>query len=157
MSLKNTSIFLFCVLVTLGAGAIGGFATASEIGSWYSHINKPTFKPPNYLFGPVWTLLYFLLSFALYTIFRLPKSRQKSRLLFVFFIQLMLNILWSFLFFRNHWLGFAAFEMLVLWIFIFVMIRGLLQVNKTVAYIQVPYLLWVSFAFILNVSIFYLN
>ncbi len=154
---KNALLLLTCVLITLLCGGLGGFATASEIGSWYSTLNKPSFNPPNYLFGPVWTALYFLMAFALHTIFKLPKSPQKSRMLLIFVVQIVLNILWSFLFFKFHWVGLAAVEMLVLWIFILMMIFGLTRFNKTIAYLQLPYLVWVTFAFMLNCGIYLLN
>lgn len=155
--MKNIGLFIICVLITLGAGGAGGFATSTEIGFWYTTINKPSFNPPNYLFGPVWTLLYFLMAFALYVIIKLPKSVQKKRMLIIFFTQIILNVLWSFLFFKYHLVGVAAVEMLVLWLFILTLILGLYKFNKTVAFIQLPYLLWVSFAFVLNCSIYYLN
>ncbi len=159
MKLKASDFGLFalCVLITVGLGGLGGFATVTEVGSWFTTIEKPFFNPPNYLFGPVWTTLYFLMAFALYTILKLPKSPQKSRMLFIFIAQMILNILWSFLFFQFHLIGVAALEMFVLWLFIIALIVGLFKFNKIVAYLQVPYLLWVTFAFILNCSIYYLN
>ncbi len=157
MKIKDIGLFLLCVVITLGAGGIGGFATASEIGAWYSTLTKPSFNPPNYLFGPVWTSLYFLMAFALFVIIRLPKSPQKSRMVFIFGSQIILNVLWSFIFFKYHQLGWAAIEMFILWLFILAMIIGLFRFNKTVALLQIPYLLWVSFAFILNCTIYYLN
>lgn len=157
MSLKNIGLFLICVLITLGAGGAGGIATASEIGNWYVTLIKPSFNPPNYLFGTVWTSLYFLMAFALYVILKLPKSPQRSRMLVLFVLQISLNIAWSFIFFKFHQIGWAAVEMAVLWLSILSMIIGLFRFNKTVAMLQIPYLLWVSFAFILNCTLFYLN
>ena len=157
MRTKEIGLLILCILITLGAGGLGGFATATSIDGWYTTINKPSFNPPNYLFGPVWTVLYFLMGFALFAIMRLPKSPQKSRVLLVFIVQLVLNTLWSFMFFKYHLIDFAALEMLVLWIFILALIVGLVKFNRTIGLLQIPYLLWVTFAFILNCSIFYLN
>jgi translocator protein len=154
---KKIGLLVLCVFLTLALGSLGGFATVSEIGNWYSGITKPSFNPPNYLFGPVWTTLYILMGIALYTILRLPKSPQKSRMLLLFGVQMGLNVLWSFLFFKFHLIGFAAIEMSVLWIFILTMIAGLYRFNKTVGLWQIPYLLWVSFALILNWTIYALN
>jgi tryptophan-rich sensory protein len=157
MKAKDIGLLIVCILITLGAGGLGGFATATSIDGWYSTINKPSFNPPNYLFGPVWTILYFLMGFALYTIIKLPKSPQKSRMVFIFGSQLILNTLWSFLFFKFHMIGLAAIEMFILWLFILAMILGLFKFNKTIAAIQIPYLVWVTFAFILNSTIYFIN
>ncbi|MEJ6490845.1 MAG: TspO/MBR family protein [Flavobacteriales bacterium] len=157
MKIREIGLLILCILITLGAGGLGGFATATSIDGWYTTINKPSFNPPNYLFGPVWTFLYFLMGFALFAIIRLPKSSRKKKYALIFIVQLVLNIFWSFLFFKFQRIDLAALEMLVLWFFILAMIIGLVKFNKLIGLLQIPYLLWVTFAFILNCSIFYLN
>lgn len=157
MKIREIGLLILCILITLGAGGLGGFATATSIDGWYATINKPSFNPPNYLFGPVWTFLYFLMGFALFVIIRLPKSTRKNSMLVIFIIQLVLNVFWSFLFFEFQRIDLAVLEILVLWFFILAMIIGLVKFNKSIGLLQIPYLLWVTFAFILNFSIFYLN
>lgn len=157
MKTREIGLLILCILITLGAGGLGGFATATSIDGWYATINKPSFNPPNYLFGPVWTFLYFLMGFALFVIIRLPKSTRKNSMLVIFIIQLVLNVFWSFLFFKFQRIDLAVLEILVLWFFILAMIIGLVKFNKSIGLLQIPYLLWVTFAFILNFSIFYLN
>jgi translocator protein len=157
MKIREIGLLILCILITLGAGGLGGFATATSIDGWYATINKPSFNPPNYLFGPVWTFLYFLMGLALFVIIRLPKSTRKNSMLVIFIIQLVLNVFWSFLFFKFQRIDLAVLEILVLWFFILAMIIGLVKFNKSIGLLQIPYLLWVTFAFILNFSIFYLN
>ncbi|MDB0063149.1 tryptophan-rich sensory protein, partial [Crocinitomicaceae bacterium] len=155
--IREIGLLILCILITLGSGGLGGFATATSIDGWYATINKPSFNPPNYLFGPVWTFLYFLMGFALFVIIRLPKSTRKNSMLVIFIIQLVLNVFWSFLFFKFQRIDLAVLEILVLWFFILAMIIRLVKFNKSIGLLQIPYLLWVTFAFILNFSIFYLN
>ena len=89
MKIREIGLLILCILITLGAGGLGGFATATSIDGWYATINKPSFNPPNYLFGPVWTFLYFLMGLALFVIIRLPKSTRKNSMLVIFIIQLV--------------------------------------------------------------------
>jgi tryptophan-rich sensory protein len=154
----NKYLLLFlCIIATLLIGAVGGFASASSIDTWYITLVKPSFNPPNYLFGPVWSLLYILMGISLYLIIRAPKSLEKSLAFRVFIIQYVLNFCWSFLFFKFHLLGIALIEILLMWLSIVWMIIVFKPVNKIAAFIQIPYLCWVSFASILNASIWYLN
>src|SRR5664279_885920 len=101
---------LYALIITVGVGAIAGFATASNISGWYAALSKPSFNPPNWIFGPVWTLLYILMGIALYLIWKQPSSFNKSNALRLFFIQLFLNFCWSFLFFYFHQIGLALIE-----------------------------------------------
>lgn len=146
-----------CMLLTLSVGAISGIATSSGINEWFTALNKPSFNPPNYLFGPVWTLLYLLMGISLFLILQSPKNELKNKAIATFTIQLSLNFLWSFLFFKFQLLGIAFFEIILIWISILVMIFVFNKINKTAARLQIPYLLWVSFASILNGAIWWLN
>lgn len=148
---------VFSVLITLGVGAIAGFATVHSIDTWYVGLNKPSFNPPNWLFGPVWTFLYILMGIALYLIWKLPVSKSRNPALAFFFVQLLLNFLWSFIFFYFHAIAFALFDIIILWVMILLTIILFSRLNKTAGWLLVPYISWVSFATILNIYIFNLN
>jgi len=149
--------FLLCLLSPFAVGAISGIATANNISTWYVHLNKPSFNPPNYLFGPVWTLLYLLMGISFYLILNSSTKTKRANAIRLFWIQLFLNFCWSFLFFQLHLLGLALFEIGLMWMSILLMITSFYTLNRTAAWLQLPYLLWVSFAGILNASILYLN
>ena len=139
-----------CILSTLLIGGISGFATASSINGWYVTINKPSFNPPNYLFGPVWTTLYILMGISLYMILQSDSNELRKKAVTIFSIQLFLNFCWSFIFFNFQSLGLAFAEIILMWISILTMIIIFYKINKTAALLQIPYLLWVSFAIVLN-------
>lgn len=155
--MKNFLYLLACIVFTVSIGAIGGIATASGVNDWYLTIVKPGFNPPNYIFGQVWSLLYLLMGISFYLILQAPKSSLKNQAIYIFLFQLGLNFLWSFIFFKFQLVGLALVEILLIWFTILGMILIFKKVNKTAAYIQIPYLLWVGFASILNGSIWYLN
>lgn len=154
---KNILTLLICLTIPLVIGSISGILTADNITTWYVTLNKPSFNPPNYLFGPVWTLLYLLMGVSLYFVWQAPASVDKRNALVIFAIQLALNFVWSFLFFEFKQLGVALAEILLLWACILATILLFSRINKTAAYLQIPYLLWVSFATLLNFSIWQLN
>jgi len=138
----------------LCAGAIGGIFTTTGADSWYASIVKPSFNPPNWVFGPVWTLLYILMGVALYLGIRKNASRTA---LVVFIIQLVLNTLWSILFFGLESPLLALVCIIVLWISILICIILFYKRSRTASYLLLPYLLWVSFATVLNWAILLLN
>ena len=144
------------ILLPLIIGGISGYYTASNIQSWYVTLIKPSFNPPNYLFGPVWTSLYIIMGISFYMIWSSTKS-NKNKLIGIYLFQLVLNFLWSFIFFKYHAIGIAAIEIVVLWLSILTMIMMFYKNNKWAAFINIPYLLWVSFASVLNISIYLLN
>ena len=148
---------VYSLLITLGVGGLSGWATSSAIGSWYAQLSKPSFNPPNWVFGPVWTLLYILMGIALYLIWRLPASETRNKALLIFFVQLFLNFCWSFLFFYFHQIGFALTDIILLWITILLTIISFSRFNTTATWLLVPYIAWVSFATILNAAIYHLN
>jgi tryptophan-rich sensory protein len=154
----NKSLKLsLCILVPLLVGSISGYFTSTSITTWYVTLNKPSFNPPNYLFGPVWTTLYILMGISLFLVLNKAKDLEKSKIIFVFSIQLILNFLWSFLFFKFQQLGLALAEILLMWCSILFMIIVFYKTNKLAALINIPYLLWVSFATFLTYSIYILN
>lgn len=151
---------LVAVVVCEAAGIIGSVFTFSSIPTWYAALNKPFFSPPNWIFGPVWIALYFLMGVSLYIIWRSvktlhPEDRKKG--LQYFFAQLLLNTLWSIVFFGIHAIFWALLIIIALWILIFLTIVSFVKVNKTAAILLYPYIAWVSFAAILNFAISFLN
>lgn len=146
-----------CILLPLLIGGISGYASASGINIWYMGLNKPFFNPPNYLFGPVWSMLYILMGISFYRILQSQDSELKRKAILIFCIQLVLNFCWSFLFFRFQMLAISFIEIIIMWISIATMIYTFTKIDKTAAYLQIPYLLWVSFASILNGAIWFLN
>lgn len=140
------------------AGAIGAVFTFDAIPTWYAALNKPFFSPPNWVFGPVWTTLYILMGISAYLIWQ--KGWQKKSIrsaLSLFGIQLFLNALWSILFFglRSPLLGLAG--ILPLWLSIALCIKEFYPIDRKAAYLLIPYILWVSFATLLNLFIWMLN
>ncbi len=153
----NWVSLLACVGGVLLIGTISGLANAGSINGWFSTLNKPSFNPPNYLFGPVWTTLYILMGISLYLILQSPRTDSRNTALIIFAFQMVLNFSWSFLFFYFKWPGIAFMEIIVMWIAIIMMILTFYRISNTAAYLQIPYLMWVSFASILNGTIWYLN
>lgn len=148
-------LLLPSIVLPLLAGFIGSYFTFPSIGTWYVALNKPLFNPPNFIFGPVWTLLYILMGISLYLV--LTKKGKKEKALKLFAFQLILNVLWSLIFFGLHSPTLALFEIVILWIAIFATIKAFLPISKNAAYLLYPYIVWVSFAMILNLSIVLLN
>ncbi len=148
---------IVCITLPVLVGGISGFATGSSIGTWYVTLNKPFFNPPNYLFGPVWTTLYILMGISFFMILQTPISDLRKKAIRIFCIQLFLNFWWSFIFFKFQLLGLALIEIILMWIAILNMIIIFKKINATASYLQIPYILWVSFATILNASLWLLN
>ena len=154
-SLKALAFF---ILISLAAGAIGGFFTASAIPGWYAGLAKPDFSPPNWVFGPVWTLLYVLMGIAAYLIWEKGMAKKNVKgALDLFFGQLTLNLAWSIIFFGLRSPLFAFACIVFLWIAIVLTIRSFHAIDRRAAYLLAPYILWVSFAAVLNLSIALLN
>jgi benzodiazapine receptor len=140
------------------AGVIGSFFTVSSINGWYQYLVKPSFNPPNYLFAPVWTILYALMGMALYLVIRDGWDKKRVKAASVLYgIQLALNAVWSIIFFGLRSPFWALIDIGILWALIIFLIPLFYKVNKLSAYLLVPYLVWVSFASVLNFSIWQLN
>lgn len=156
--MKNIFKLFLSIALPLAIGALGSYYTIPEISGWYQTIQKPSWNPPNGIFGPVWTTLYILMGVALYLVWKTPNSKRTKPIVVSFFmIQLGLNFLWSFIFFNQHRIGLALANIILLWIFILLTILSFSKVNKTAAWLLIPYILWVSFAMLLNYSIWQLN
>lgn len=150
---------VIALLVCLAVGYSASTVTRPSVESWYPTIVKPVFNPPNWIFMPMWTLLYILMAVAAGLVWDKIKQQTeevKKALLF-FIIQLTLNVIWSYLFFglKNPLL--ALIEIVILWLMIYETYLKFVKINKTVGYLLIPYLAWVGFATILNASIWWLN
>lgn len=157
MTFKELLKLTGCIALPVIVGAVSGIATMEPLKDWYITLTKPSFNPPNQIFGPVWTTLYVLMGISLYMILQLPTSSLRTKAITVWGVQLFLNFWWSIIFFSFKNLMLALLEIIVLWIFIVWMIWLFRKLKPIAAYIQIPYLLWVSFATVLTGSIWYLN
>jgi len=138
------------------AGIIGSIFTTPAIGTWYAGLTKPSFNPPNWLFAPVWTLLFLLMGISLFLVWN-SKSKSKKIAIYIFFGQLVLNILWSILFFGMKSPILGVFEIILLWIAILLTIISFVKISKPAGYLLIPYIIWVSFAAALNFALMVLN
>ncbi len=142
------------VLITFLASAIGGVVTSAYKEPWYSQIIQPTFSPPSWVFGPVWTTLYVLMSLAVWLSWLSQKDKKTLK---IYFIHIFFNAIWSIIFFGFHQISIALFDLLIILFFILWLMRIYYKSNKLSFLLMIPYLLWSSYALLLNVSIFYLN
>lgn len=146
-------------MTCLAVGYISSIVTRENIPTWYALINKPFFTPPNWVFAPVWTLLYIMMGFAAGSVWnKIDTDETNVKKAFLFFlIQLALNALWSFLFFglQNPFL--ASIEIILLWLMIFETYKQFKNIDKLAANLLLPYLVWVSYATLLTISVWYLN
>jgi tryptophan-rich sensory protein len=139
------------VVVCEGAGIIGTVFTINSVATWYTTLNKSFFNPPSWVFGPVWTILYFLMGVSLFL------AWEKKANLKWFYIQLVLNALWSPIFFGLQNPALALVDIIFMWVAILMTIKVFWKKNRLSAYLLIPYFIWVSFATILNLSIVLLN
>lgn len=150
--------FIISLLLPLAVGGISGFFTVKAIPGWYEQLNKPWFNPPNWIFSPVWTSLYIMMGIALWLVWKSDAPQKlKQRAIYLFAAQLVLNFFWSLIFFNLHQIGWALVEIVAMWATILLTIFAFAKVNKLAAWLLVPYISWVSFATILNYSIWQLN
>jgi tryptophan-rich sensory protein len=140
-----------------GAGALGSLFTSPSIPTWYAELKRPVWTPPNWLFGPVWTALYLMMGVAGWLVWRQAGVSGAAWALALFGLQLALNVLWAILFFGMRSPGVAFGEIVVLWVAIAGTLAAFWRVSPTAGVLLVPYLLWVSFATALNLSIWRLN
>lgn len=155
--LKKDFIKLITVLAaTFAAAFIGSFFTTNQISTWYVNLERTIITPPNWVFGPAWTLLYILMAVAAFLVWRLSTKDSKTAIRF-YWIQLALNALWSILFFTFHLLLAAYAELLVLLVVIIWTTVLFYKVNKSAAYLMIPYILWVTFASFLNLFTYLVN
>jgi len=142
-------------VICLAAGAMGGLVTGPAVKTWYPTLQKPSWNPPSWLFAPVWTVLYVLMAIAAWLVWRAGLFFGTPGILFG--LQLILNMLWSWFFFGKHRPDQSFAEILVLWVSILATAVAFVQVNLVAGWLFVPYLLWVTFAAVLNGTIWRMN
>ena len=152
---KNKYFSLFLILlITFSASAIGGFTTTSFKEPWYSEIILPSFNPPSWVFAPVWTSLYIMMSIAIWKIWI---NTFDLKLLKLYFVHLFFNATWSVVFFGFHQIGFALINLIIILVFIILLMQRYFNSDKISFYLMIPYFLWSSFALLLNLTIFIIN
>ncbi len=158
MKLNNFFKLVIAIVVAELAGIIGSVFTAPSIPTWYAELAKSALNPPAWIFGPAWTTLYFLMGVAAFLVWRRGLERKEVKTaLTIFGGQLILNTIWSIIFFGLHNPFWALIEIIVLWLAILATILAFYKISRTAAYLLLPYILWVSFATYLNYSIWMLN
>ena len=153
--LKNKFVSLFLFLITtFSASFIGGITTFKFKEPWYSTLVKPSFNPPDWVFGPVWTILYILMAIAIWNVWIKSKN---INVVYLYFIHLFFNTTWSVVFFGFNQIELALINLIVLILFIVILFRKYKVVSKLSAYLMIPYFLWCCFAFLLNLNLMMLN
>jgi translocator protein len=144
------------ILLTLAIGAIGARATLPEIPGWYAQLAKPSFTPPNWVFGPVWTTLYVLMAIAAWLVWR-KGAPARTRALAAWSVQLALNVAWSLLFFGAHRIELALFDVVLLLLAIAATVILFAPLSRAAAMLLLPYFVWVAYATALNFAVWRLN
>ncbi|MGB5709047.1 MAG: TspO/MBR family protein [Arenicellales bacterium] len=147
---------LFC-LACVGIGAIGGIATSASVSTWYPTLQKPWFNPPDSVFAPVWTLLYLMMGVGAWRVWLKGHNKDKSNALKMFWFQLTLNLGWSLVFFGMRQIGFALAEIVLLLLAILITTFLFWRIDRFAGMLMLPYIAWVSFATLLNASLWLLN
>ena len=145
------------IVVCLGIGGLGAIATTPEIAGWYKTLAKPAWNPPDSVFGPVWTTLFILMGIAAWLVWQRNGFKGAAMPLSLFATQLVLNVAWSWIFFNLHQPGWAFVEIIVLWLAILGTTVAFFRCSKLAGALLVPYLVWVSFASVLNFTIWRMN
>ncbi|MBI1373198.1 MAG: tryptophan-rich sensory protein [Phycisphaera sp.] len=157
---RQTVGLVVAIVICFAAGGIGNAATMPELAGWYAGIAKPTWTPPGWVFGPVWSLLYVMMALAAWQVWRRAGADgavSATKPLAIFVVQLVLNALWSVIFFGMHEPGWAAVELAVLWIAIAATLILFWRRSTPAGVLLAPYLTWVSFALLLNIAIWRMN
>ena len=150
--------FLIAISLPLAVGAVSGAFTVSAINGWYATLQKPWFNPPNWIFGPVWTLLYAMMGIAFFLVWKSTANESvRNQAMVLFLIQLTFNFFWSLIFFHWQQPGWAFLEIVLLWVLILITILQFGKISSTAAWLMVPYICWVSFASVLNFALWRLN
>jgi tryptophan-rich sensory protein len=154
---RNGWVLVAFVAGCLAIGAVGGLATARSVGTWYQALAKPAFTPPDWLFGPVWTLLYVMIAVAGWRVWRVREAPGRRVALTVYAVQLALNLAWSFVFFGARMIGGGLAEILLLLAAVAINVELFRRIDRVAAWLLVPYALWVAFASVLNFALWRLN
>lgn len=149
---------IISVSVCLLTGLMGSITTMDSIKTWYTELSRPSFTPPDWTFGVVWPILYIMMGLSAFLIWTSQAEKRSVKMaLYIFSFQLLLNGLWTPLFFGLHMIGLALAEIILLWAAIFLTIRSFWKISRAASVLLIPYLLWVSFAVILNAGFLWLN
>jgi len=156
---QNKLLQIFgAIIICQLAGIIGSFFTTPNIATWYAYLVKPVFSPPNWLFGPAWLTFYTLMGISLFLVWqKILKDKKAKSAVILFLIHLFFNAIWSILFFGLHSPLLGLIDIILLLVLIIIIIIKFYKINNIAAYLLIPYLLWVSFATVLNLSIYLLN
>lgn len=159
---KSKSVLALKLLASLAicqlAGFIGAIFTTPSISTWYFALNKPIFNPPNYLFAPVWTLLFVAMGIALFLIWSKSENTKEKRLAIILFtLQLLFNVMWSIVFFGFHSPLFGIFVIIILLALIIITTIKFFKLSDMAGILMIPYIIWVGFATILNIALYVLN
>ncbi len=150
--------FIINIAIPLGIGYVGSIFTAESVKTWYKTLNKPSFNPPDSLFAPVWTTLFVLIGISAYLVWqKRAQIKNFPRTVAIYLIQLILNLMWSFIFFYAKQIDLALFEIIIFLIMIIINARIFYKIDKVAGLLFIPYILWVSFATLLTYNIFILN
>jgi translocator protein len=155
--MKKIYKLIISLIIPQLAGGLGSFFTIGSVKNWYPSLVKPALNPPAWVFGPVWTTLFLFMGYALYLVWTNENGKNKYLAYWAFGIQMVLNALWSIIFFGLRSPGGALFEIVFLWLAILATIIAFVKISKTAVWLFAPYILWVSFAGYLNYSIWILN
>ena len=147
--------FILFFIITYSASLIGGLATINFKEPWYSIIIRPSFSPPDWVFAPVWTTLYFMMTLSVWLFWHSTNRDMKT--VYIYFIHIIVNTTWSITFFVFHQIAISILVLVILITLIIILIKNFKRVNLISSYLMIPYLLWCCFALVLNVSIFVLN
>ncbi len=150
--------FIIALLAPLAVGAVSGWVTVESVNGWFATINKPPFNPPNEVFAPVWSTLYILMGISFFIVWKSDAAKDDKRQAFIFyFVQLLLNFAWSFIFFEFHEIGWAFIDIILLWLMIMFTIISFANISRIAAVLLIPYICWVGYAGVLNYFIWRLN
>ena len=149
---------IICVSICLLTGFLGSFLTMDSVKTWYAELSKPSFNPPDWAFGVVWPILYVMMGISAFLIWNKGLNNKQVKIaLILFLLQLVLNGLWTPIFFGLHMMGLALVEITLLWLTILATMIIFWKISKPAVYLLIPYILWVSFAIVLNAALWHLN
>ena len=157
MRRKNLKIYIISALIPLAVGALAGLLTRESTEIYSQMVTKPPLAPPGWLFPVVWTVLYFLMGIGSAMVFLTAPCRDRDKGLNLYVAQLIVNFFWSLIFFNAQAFGFAALWLILLWVLVLLMIIRFWKVDALAAKLQIPYLLWLTFAAYLNIAIWLIN
>ncbi len=157
MNFKKWKSYIFWILLAEGVGLLAGLLTRDATAIYANTIQKPPLSPPAIVFPIVWTILYALMGIGAARVTTSPNQKPDDFALNLFIIQLIVNFFWSFFFFNAQAFGFAAVWLILLWVLVLLMIIAFWKVDRLAAWLQIPYLIWLTFAAYLNIAVYLLN